>query len=46
MKKLVVLLLCLISIQTIIKADDDKPVAVNELPKEALAFIQKTFRWH
>ena len=43
MKKLVVLLLCLISIQTIIKAEDDKPVAVNERPKEALAFIQKHF---
>jgi len=43
MNKLFILLLCLISIPSITKADDDKPVAVNELPKETLAFIKKHF---
>lgn len=43
MKKLFILLLCLISIQSVVKADDDKPVAVNDLPPKALAFIKKHF---
>ncbi len=43
MNKLFILLLCLISIPSITKADDDKPVTVNELPKETQAFIKKHF---
>lgn len=43
MKKLFILLICLFSIQAFLKADDDKPVAVNDLPAESLSFIKKHF---
>lgn len=34
---------CLISIPFILKADDEKPIAVNDLPQEALIFIKTHF---
>lgn len=43
MKKLFILLVCLVNMQSLLMADDDKPVAINELPQEALAFIKEHF---
>lgn len=43
MKKLWILLLCLFSIQALLKADDDKPVAINDLPTASLSFIKTHF---
>ncbi len=43
MKRLFILLFCLISIPFILKADDEKPIAVNDLPQEALTFINTHF---
>lgn len=43
MKKLFILLIYLIGIQIISKADNDKPIAINELPQEALTFIKTHF---
>lgn len=43
MKKLIILFMCLFSIQTFVKADDDKPIAVDDLPAKALSFIKTHF---
>lgn len=43
MKKLITLTVCFFTLFGIAKADDDKPISVKELPKNALEFIQKYF---
>lgn len=43
MKHLIVLFVCLFALQGITKADDDKPISVNELPKKTQEFIQTHF---
>ncbi len=43
MKKLLFLLVCLFSIQTVAWADDDKPIQVSQLPQSAQQFIKQYF---
>lgn len=43
MKRLITLTLCFFTILGVAKADDDKPITVNELPKKAQEFITKFF---
>ncbi|MEG1762301.1 MAG: PepSY-like domain-containing protein [Bacteroidales bacterium] len=43
MKKVVVILVCMLSLQTIVKASDDKSIQVNQLPSTAQDFIKKYF---
>lgn len=43
MKKLIILFVCLFALGQLVKADDDKPISVNELPKKSLEFIQHYF---
>ena len=35
MKKLVFLLVCLFTLQTVARADDDKPIQVTQMPQQA-----------
>ena len=39
MKKVLLLLVCLFTLQTVVWADDDKPIQVNQLPQTAQTFI-------
>ena len=39
MKKLVFLLVCLFTLQTVARADDDKPIQVTQMPQPAQQFI-------
>lgn len=43
MKKILLLLVCLFSLQTVVRADDDRPIAVTQLPAPAQQFIKKHF---
>lgn len=43
MKKILLLLVCLFSLQTVVRADDDRPIAVTQLPASAQQFINKHF---
>lgn len=43
MKKLFFLLVCLFALQTVARADDDKPVQVSQMPQLAQQFIKKHF---
>jgi hypothetical protein len=43
MKKVLLLLVCLFTLQTVVWADDDKPVQVNQLPQTAQTFIKTHF---
>lgn len=43
MKKILLLLVCLFSLQTAVRADDDRPIAVTQLPASAQQFIKKHF---
>lgn len=43
MKKLFVMLVCLFSLQTMVKASDDKAIQVNQLPQSAQDFIKRHF---
>ena len=43
MKKLVFLLVCLFSIQTMLWADNDKPIHVGQLPTKAQTLITTYF---
>lgn len=49
MKKLVFLLVCLFTLQTVARADDDKPIQVTQMPQLAQQFIKQHFstvKWH
>lgn len=39
MKKLLILFVCLFTLQTIARADDDKPIQVSQMPQKAQQFI-------
>lgn len=43
MKKVLILLVCLFTLQTVAWADDDKPISVNQLPQQAQHFIKTYF---
>lgn len=43
MKKIFVLLVCLFALQTVVRADNDRPITVNQLPATAQQFIKKYF---
>lgn len=43
MKKVLFLLVCLFTLQTVVWAEDDKPIQVSQLPQNAQAFIKKYF---
>lgn len=43
MKKLIFTLVCLFSIQSVVLADNDKPISVNQLPKTAQVIIKNYF---
>lgn len=43
MKKVLLLLVCLFTLQTVVWADDDKPIQVNQLPQTAQTFIKNSF---
>lgn len=43
MKKLVFLLVCLFTLQTVARADNDKPIPVTQMPQSAQQFIKQHF---
>ena len=43
MKKLLLLLVCLFTFQAVVKASDDKPIKVAQLPQSAQQFIKSHF---
>lgn len=43
MKKVLLLLVCLFTLQTVVRADDDKPIQVSQLPQAAQTFIKQYF---
>ena len=43
MKKILALLVCLLTISTGVRADDDRPVRFDQLPAKAQAYVQKYF---
>lgn len=43
MKKVLLLVVCLFTLQTVARADDDKPIQVNQLPQQAQTFIKHYF---
>ena len=43
MKKLVFLLVCLFTLQTVARADDDKPIQVTQMPQPTQQFIKQHF---
>lgn len=43
MKKLLLLFVCLFAIHSVVKADDDKPVRIEQLPQSAQQFIKTYF---
>lgn len=43
MKKLVFLLVCLFTLQTVARADNDKPIQVTQMPQTAQQFIKQHF---
>lgn len=43
MKKLLLLFVCLFTLQSVVRADNDKPVQVNQLPQQAQQFIKQHF---
>lgn len=43
MKKLVFLLVCIFALQTVARADDDKPIQVTQMPLQAQQFIKQHF---
>lgn len=43
MKKSLLLFICLLTISSIVKASDDKPIKINQLPESARQFIKMHF---
>lgn len=43
MKKLVFLFVCLFTLQTVARADDDKPIQVSQMPQAAQQFVRQYF---
>lgn len=44
MKKLVMLLVCMFAMHSMVRADNDKPIQVNQLPAKAQTFINAYFK--
>lgn len=44
MKKLVMMLVCMFAVHTMVMADNDKPIQVNQLPAKAQTFIKTYFK--
>lgn len=44
MKKLVMMLVCMFAAHTMVMADNDKPIQVNQLPAKAQTFINTYFK--
>ena len=44
MKKLVIMLVCMFAVHTMVMADNDKPIQVNQLPAKAQTFIKTYFK--
>lgn len=43
MKKLLLVFMCLFTLQSVVRADNDKPIQVNQLPQQAQQFIKQHF---
>lgn len=43
MKKLLLVFVCLFTLQSVVRADNDKPIQVNQLPQQAQQFIKQHF---
>ncbi len=43
MKKFLILFVCLFTLQTIARADDDKPIQISQMPQKAQLFIKQHF---
>lgn len=46
MKKIIFLLVCLFSVQTLLWADNDKPIQIGQLPTKAQTLITTYFKGH
>ena len=46
MKKLILLLVCFFSVQTMLWADNDKPIQIGQLPTKAQTLITTYFKGH
>lgn len=46
MKKLILLLVCMFTMHTMVMADNDKPIQVNQLPAKVQTFINTYFKDH
>lgn len=46
MKKLVFLLVCMLTMHSVMMADNDKPIQVSQLPMKAQTFINTYFKSH
>lgn len=44
MKKLVMMLVCMFAVHTMVMADNDKPIQVNQLPAKAQTFLKTHFK--
>lgn len=44
MKKLLFILTCLFCLNTVVMADDDKPIRFDQLPKKAQQFVNNNFK--
>ena len=43
MKKILALLVCLLTVSMAVRADDDRPVRFDQLPAKAQAYVKKYF---
>ena len=46
MKKFIMMLVCMFAVHTMVMADNDKPIQVNQLPTKAQTFIKTYFKNH
>ena len=46
MKKFIMMLVCMFAVHTMVMADNDKPIQVNQLPAKAQTFIKTYFKNH
>ena len=46
MKKFIMMLVCMFAVHTMVMADNDKPIQVNQLPAKAQTFIKTYFKSH
>ena len=46
MKKFIMMLVCMFAVHTMVMADNDRPIQVNQLPAKAQTFIKTYFKNH